>query len=160
MLAVKIDEILALNEISDTILLSDVHFLAGTWLLNNGRYNQAIYRLTLSAKLREAKGVRDSRYAKCLSNIAMSWFKVGDYSRALDIGKQAIKVKRETSGSDSSSVASNCLNLASIYLELNDSKRAIANAEAGLTISRESKGGVPTIGNCRPLPGNQPEPVA
>ncbi len=38
MLAVKIDDILALNEISDTILLSDVHFLEGTLLLNNGRY--------------------------------------------------------------------------------------------------------------------------
>ncbi len=98
----------------------------------------------MSAKLREAKGVRDGRYAKCLSNIATAWFKVGDYSQAIDIGKQAIKVKRETTGSDSSSVASNCLNLASIYLELNDSKRAIATAEAGLTISRESKGGVQT----------------
>lgn len=143
MLTVKIDEILARNEISDTILLSDAHFLAGVRLLNNRRYNQALNRLTVSAKLREAIAVKDARYAKCLSNIAISWFKVGDYSQAIDIGKQAMKLKREAAGSDSSFLASNYLNLSSIYLELNDSKRAIAAAEAGLNLSRDSRGSVP-----------------
>jgi CHAT domain-containing protein len=142
LLTAKVDKILALNEITDTVLLSEAHFLVGTWLLNNGRYNTALGRLTESATLREAIGVRDARYAKCLSNIAVFWFKVGDYSQAIDIGKQAMKVKRETSGSDSSYLASNYLNLSSIYLELNDSKRAIANAEAGLNISRDSQGRV------------------
>ncbi len=145
MLTAKIDEILARNEISDTLLLSEAHFLVGVTMLNNRRYSQALNRFTVSAHLREAKGVKDRRYTQCLSNMAVGWFKVGDYSQAINIGKQAMKLKREAAGSDSSSLASNYLNLSSIYLELNDSKRAIAAAEAGLNISRDSHGRVPAL---------------
>ncbi|HUW92970.1 MAG TPA: CHAT domain-containing tetratricopeptide repeat protein [Bacteroidales bacterium] len=131
----EIDEIFAGNKISDTLLLSDAHFLAGVTMYNKGRYRLALERLSLSAKLRETIGVYDRRYASCLSNMAVCQFKVGDYLQALDIGKQSMKLRREAAGEDSSSLASNYLNMSSIYLELKDSRRAIAAAEAGLNIS-------------------------
>ncbi|TFH48538.1 MAG: CHAT domain-containing protein, partial [Bacteroidia bacterium] len=138
----QIDEILSDISISDTLLLSDAHFYTGVSLLNRSRYHQALERLSASARLREALNVFDIRYAYCLSNMSIAWFKVGDYPQALDIGVRAMTAKREAAGEDSVSLVSNYLNLSSIYLELNEPTKAIKTAEKGLEISRNNNGGV------------------
>ena len=136
----QIEGILAKNSLTDTLLLSDANFLMGVYLLDNSRYNQAIDLFSVSARLRELMGIRDRRYSFCLSNMAVAWLKLGDYSRALDLGKKAMYEKRIVTGNDSSSLASNYLNLSSTYLELNDTERALNLAESGLALSREYPG--------------------
>jgi len=140
----QIDKILSDNSVSDTLLLSDSHFYAGVSLLNRSRYHQALERLSVAAKLREASGVFDIRYAYCLSNMSIAWLKVGDYPQALEIGVRAMTAKREAAGEDSVALVSNYLNLSSIYLELNEPTKAIKTAEKGLEISRVSDGRVNT----------------
>jgi CHAT domain-containing protein len=135
-LAGEIEKILEIKQATDTVLLSDSYYLTGHYYLRGNRYYKAIECFTSSIQLRELAGISDLRYSLCLSNLAATLFKTGDYSRAYDLGLKGLNARRMVTGSDSSSLASNYLNLASICLEMNDSDNAISLAEAGLELYR------------------------
>jgi len=134
-LAEKINKIITEKKINDTVLLSDSYYLTGHYFLRSNMLNKAIENFTTSARLRELAGVSDLRYSLCLSNLAATFFRVGDFSRGYDLGMKGLNARRMVIGSDSSSLAGNYLNLASICLEMNESDDAISLAEAGLRLS-------------------------
>lgn len=134
-LAGEIKKVLSEERITDTLLLSDSYYVTGYYNLLVNRYSQAIESFTSSARLRELAGIYDLRYSLCLNNLAATFFRTGNYSRAYDLGLRALSSRRLITGSDSSSLANNYLNLASICLEMNDSDNAISLAEAGLSLA-------------------------
>lgn len=134
-LAEEISKILAAKEITDSVLLSDSYYITGHYFLRGNMFGKAIESFTKSARLRELAGVSDLRYALCLSNLAATFFKTGDFSRGYEVGMKGLEARRLVIGSDSSSLAGNYLNLASICLEMNESDDAISLAEAGLRLA-------------------------
>jgi len=132
----EIKKILSEEKMTDTLLVSDSYYLTGYYYLSVNRYSEAIESFDFSARLREGAHIYDMRYSLCMNNLAATLFRIGNYSRAYDMGLIALNARRLVMGSDSSSLANNYLNLASICLEMNDSGNAISLAEAGLTLAR------------------------
>lgn len=133
----KIEAIISSGKITDKLLLSDGNYLLGLHSYTvTSDFPQACRFFEKSASYREEISVSDARYAKCLTNLGVSWFQVGNFDKALEYGEKAILVKRRLSGNDSTSLVSNYLNLASINLQLHKLDEALLYAEAGLSISK------------------------
>ncbi len=135
-LALSIDSVLSSGRVTDTLVLSDSHYILGHYHLNNSRYNRASDHFYVSVAYREKMGLRDRRYALGLTNNAVALLREGDYPRAYDQGLRGLEARRAVSGSDSSVLAGNYLNLSSICLEMNDTDRAVGLAESGLTLAK------------------------
>ena len=131
----KIEIIIAENRIADTLLLSDAWYFTGHYYLQKNIYRKAVDGFSLSVTYREKMGVSDRRYALGLSNMAVAFMRVGDYTRAYAAGKKGLEIRRAVSGSDSSVLAVNYLNLSGLRLEMNDSGEAIRLAEAGIALA-------------------------
>ncbi|MGB8357164.1 MAG: CHAT domain-containing tetratricopeptide repeat protein [Bacteroidales bacterium] len=134
-LAEEINKVLSAGVITDSVLVSDSYYITGHYLLRRNMLGKAIESFTRSARLREHAGVSDLKYALCLSNLAATFFKTGDFSRGYEVGMKGLEARRLAIGSDSSQLAGNYLNLASICLEMNESDDAISLAEAGLRLA-------------------------
>ncbi len=135
-IAGAIASLLASGKITDTLILSDSHYVLGHYYLRKNSYKMASENFSLSSSFRAKIRLADRRYALGLTNEAIALLRAGDYSRAYLQGKRGLEARRAVSVSDSSALAANYLNLSSICLEMNDSERAIGLAEAGLNIAR------------------------
>lgn len=136
----EIDNALSKGRFSDTVTLSDAYFLTGSFSLVINKYHNAITRLSKAAELREAIGLLDIRYTYCLSNIATTHLKLGDYSRALDYELLSLKTLRPLVGSDTSSLVADYVNLSSTYLQMNEIDKAQRMAETGIEITKRYPG--------------------
>ncbi len=139
----KIEAIIAENRITDTLLLSDTWYFTGHYYLQKNIYRKAVDGFSISVTYREKMGVSDRRYALGLSNMAVAFMRVGDYTRAYAAGKKGLEIRRAVSGSDSSVLAVNYLNLSGLRLEMNDSGEAIRLAEAGIALANQYVDKVP-----------------
>ncbi len=135
-IALSIDSLLSSSRVTDTLLLSDSHYVLGHYHLNKSRYDMASDHFSVSVAYRERVGVRDRRYALGLTNNAVALLRAGDYPHAYDQGLRGLEARRVVSGNDSAVLAANYLNLASICLEMTDTDRAVRLAESGLNLAK------------------------
>jgi CHAT domain-containing protein/Tfp pilus assembly protein PilF len=133
--AVKIEEILASGNLTDTLIISDAYYWLGHHYLTSNSYNRAIECFALSGQCRQALKISDRRYALGLSNTALALFWLGDFPRAYEKGIEGLITRRALLERDSSELAGNYLNLSSICLEMDESEKAIGYAEAGLNLT-------------------------
>ncbi len=135
-IAGTIESLITGANVTDTLTLSDSHYVLGHYYLIRNSYKKASENFSFSSAYRGKIGLADRRYALGLTNEAIALLRAGNYSRAYLQGKRGLEARRAVSGGDSAVLAANYLNLSSICLELNDSEKAIGLAEAGLNIAR------------------------
>lgn len=133
----QIESILASDDKNiDSLVLADGYYSTGIFYLSFTKYDKARQRFLKVLSIKEKRGEIDRRYAGCLGNLSVTYYKMGDYPEALNTGLKALRVGRTVVDSDSSVFAGIYLNLASTYLEMNRMDNAKAVAEKGLEIVR------------------------
>jgi len=132
----KLEQIFKPESINDKKLLSDAYYAIGTKNLKVLDYKEALRFFKLSKFYREEIPLRDLRYAKCLNNISVVYFNIGDFSNALKYANLALLVKQQLYGPDSRELIPSYVNLASINLQLYNFEDALTFAETGLSVAR------------------------
>ncbi len=140
-LETKINTLLESGNVTDKKILSESNYLLGTYYLFLSSDNQkALGYLEKSERYSEEADIHDSRYAKCLNNLSIIWYSIGNYSKALRYGERSLEVKRILAVKDSLILFSNYLNLASINLQLYNFTTAKKYAESGLKLAESYPG--------------------
>ncbi len=89
---------------------------------------------------KEVLGEKHPDYATSLNNLAIYYSDLGDYSKAIELGKQALEVNREVLGEKHPDYATSLNNLANYYSDLGDYSKAIELNERALEIRKEVLG--------------------
>lgn len=105
---------------------------------HRGRYNEALHIVQQAFGAYEAQGIGHTPMeAHLLNDLASCHASLGDFSRALVLGRQALEIRHELLGDKHADIALSLNNLANYYSELDDLHRAHELSQQALEMRRE-----------------------
>ncbi len=108
---------------------------------HRGRYNEAFRIVQQALEAYEAQDFgRTLLKANLLNDLASCHAALGNYPRALELGKQALEMRHKLLGNKHPDVATSLNNLASFYAKLGERPRAIELGEQALEMRRKLLG--------------------
>ena len=112
----------------------------GQIALEGGDYREAIRLFEYLKEIYEVIGEKNEVFANLLKKLAFCYSSLGDYAKAVELGTQAVEIRREALGEKHPDYATSLSNLAGYYDNLGDYAKAVELGTQALEIRREVLG--------------------
>lgn len=123
-----------------TKTIFDVYMGIGGDAFERGDYMSAINWVTKALEQAKKEGENNSNYAASLNNLAMCYCEVGNYTKAIELYKQAIEIKKVILGETHSDYATSLDNLAYCYSKIGIYTQAIELHKQAIEIRKVTLG--------------------
>jgi CHAT domain-containing protein len=132
---VLLSSILELSSRSDidSLTRSDSYFYAGYYHLLKGANMEAARLFNLSCKIRKALNCMDGTYSKCLYNLGVAYFRLGDFKSTEKVVLSHIAIDKKLHGESATGLFGAFSSLVSAYTELHEYTTAISYGDTALS---------------------------
>jgi CHAT domain-containing protein len=121
------------------LLTSNSQYLIGVYYLITDKSSEALNWFRLASSIREKLSIEDEIFAKCLFNIGIAYFNVGDYRRMAQSLLRALEVEKRIYGDNDPRMISSLSALVTAYLKLNDYSKAVDYGNTAFSLAGKAK---------------------
>jgi CHAT domain-containing protein len=118
----------------DNLSSSTSQFYIGAYYLLSGNNSEAINWFKLSSSIRTQMNCDDEIHAKCLFNLGLAYYYLGDYRRMEQYTLESLEIDKKLYGESSPVLLKDLSTLVSAYFGLNEYNKAISYGNSALKL--------------------------
>jgi CHAT domain-containing protein/tetratricopeptide (TPR) repeat protein len=123
----------------DNLASSTSQFYIGAYYHLAGNYSEAINWFKLSSSIRKQMNCDDEIQAKCLFNLGLAYYYLGDYRRMEQYTLESLEIDKKLYGESSPVLLKGLSTLVSAYFGLNEYNKAISYGNSALKLINGDK---------------------
>jgi len=117
---------------------STAQYSVGIYYLLKNKAGEALNWFRLSSSIRDQMKTDDEIQAKCLFNMGLAYYSIGDYRRMAEAILRSLEIEKKLFGTNDPRLISGLSSLVTAYLNLNDYRKAISYGNAALNLTNKA----------------------